>query len=128
MPVTMRPTGLNQPGRVSVHEGTGPGLTTRRLGEKSGTETVTLTTNDIPSHLHTTQQVGTSAGPNTPSPANAQPATVSQNAYNTGGPQDANMLVHDTGSTGGGGAHNNMQPYLVVNYIIALVGVYPSRS
>ncbi len=108
-------------GRVAMHAGNGPGLSPRNLGRKAGSETVTLTTNQMPSHHH---------------------GLVSGNANNEA--QAAGHLIgkegryaNSVGSTmhqasiqnaGGGQSHENMQPYLVVNYIIALQGVYPSRS
>lgn len=115
-------------GRTPVHAGTGPGLTTRRIGQRSGAETVTLNLTQVPAHDHTAQQPGSSAGPTTGSPANAQAATVDQDAYNQGGPTNSSMQAFTTGSTGGGGGHDNMQPFQVVNYIIAMEGIYPSRN
>lgn len=116
-------------GRAPIHEGTGAGLSPRMLGQRGGTETVVLNVSEMPAHDHTAQQPGTSAAPTTRSPANAIAATLpNMPAYNQGGPVDANMAVEATGTTGGGAAHPNMQPFLTVNYIIALVGVFPPRS
>ncbi len=115
-------------GRAPIHEGTGPGLTNRRLGQNGGAESVTLSISEMPAHDHTAQQPGTSAGPTTTSPQNAIAATLANPVYNQGGPVDANMAVEATGTTGGTGSHPNMPPFLVLNYIIALQGTYPSRS
>jgi microcystin-dependent protein len=82
-------------GRTAIGEGTGPGLTPRTLGSKTGVENVTLTEAQMPSHAHTLPL-----------------------------PPSSDM----TGSTGGNQPHTNMQPSLALNYIIALVGTFPSRS
>ena len=115
-------------GRAPIHAGSGPGLTRRTLGQRSGTEAVTLDVTQIPAHDHTAQQPGTSAGATTGNTANAQAATFRPPRYNQGGPTDSSMQAFTTGSTGGTGGHDNMQPFQVVNYIIALQGIYPSRS
>ncbi|MFV0566642.1 MAG: phage tail protein [Flavobacteriaceae bacterium] len=113
-------------GRVPVHAGSGPGLTTRVLGEKSGTETNTLSINQMPSHSHTVNAVvedGTQAVPtnNLPAGTKALDKEYSNAAANT--TMKSNMISN----TGGGQPVNNMQPYQTVNFIIALQGIYPSR-
>jgi microcystin-dependent protein len=112
-------------GRAALHMGTGPGLTNRRIGEKSGAESVTLTTQQIPSHNHATRVFN--QAPNTGDPTNGGPANTSQiplqiyhNAPNTDGAPTAN--------TGGSLSHPNMQPYLVINWCVALQGIFPSRN
>ncbi len=111
-------------GRVSLHTGTGPGLTPRRMGQKGGAEQVTLNVTQLPSHRHTVS--GDSSEANSVSPANRVPATAASAIYQStpDAPMNANML----GQTGGTRPHNNMEPYLVINWCIALVGIYPSRS
>ena len=115
-------------GRVPVHPGRGPGLLSYTLGAKGGVETVTLATSQIPSHNHLVESV--SADGNQPKPGGHLPAsesgTVSDLYSNADadGTMKASMITH----TGGGKNHENRQPYLTVNYIIALVGLYPSRS
>ncbi len=111
-------------GRASMHPGSGAGLTTRHLGERVGTETVTLNVNEIPAHKHGVQ--ATNANGNQNDPQNNiladEPA-----AYSNRNPQvlmNADMITN----TGGGGAHDNVQPCLCVNYIIALQGTFPSRN
>lgn len=122
-------------GRVPVHPGSGPGLSTYRLGEKAGAENVTLTTAQIPSHHHDISPGNVEVG-------NEAKGTVSSNtaagnyvgnhtdAFRTtgGGGNLASSLNGNTANTGGGGSHNNIQPLLCVNFIIALDGIYPSRS
>ena len=115
-------------GRVSIHAGQGPGLSPRSLGQKGGEEKVTLTTSQMPSHSHAvgcSDQIG-----NQPTPVNHIPsaeAAGGADVYQSSAPNQT-MSAAMIENTGGGQAHDNMQPYLAVNYIIALVGTYPSRN
>jgi microcystin-dependent protein len=112
-------------GRLPVHFGTFPG-TTFTIGEKAGLETVTLNTNQIPAHSH--QLVATTALGTAASPADKLVATGgSGNAYRPG-PGGAGMAGQAVSSAGGSQAHTNMQPYLVVNFIISLFGIFPSQT
>ena len=120
----------NLQGRAPIHPGRGPGLTSRRLGEKGGAATVTLTTLTSPSHNHglfgtneDTDEEGetTAAGNLTGKP------DASDRIYNNTGTQ-VPMAAGAIPAVGGNQPHNNLQPYLVMNYIIALTGQYPSRS
>lgn len=114
-------------GRTPIHAGKGPGLSERRLGSKGGQETVTLTANQIPAHNHSIN-VDANIG-NTNVPINNILANTGafDNEYSVGTP-NAQLSTHAVGNTGGGQAHNNMQPFTTINYIIALQGVFPSRS
>ncbi|MCX4248096.1 phage tail protein [Paraliomyxa miuraensis] len=112
-------------GRASLHAGSGPGLTPRSLGQKSGEETVTLTVNQMPSHGHVVNAADTMA--NVRSPSNAVLAQEATGAYQNGR-TDVTMNPAMIGNSGGSQPHDNMQPYLVVNYIIALEGIFPSRN
>ncbi|MEM6620719.1 MAG: tail fiber protein [Pseudomonadota bacterium] len=119
----------NMQGRAPMHPGRGPGLTSRRLGQQGGVEDVTLTEAQMPSHKHSVQGVQQSqfARGNNLSPLGnlfAPPQTGNSYAPPGAAVQMADVLT----DTGGSQAHNNMQPYLAMNFIIALVGVYPSRS
>jgi microcystin-dependent protein len=112
-------------GRVPVHAGTGNGLTPRRLGERGGQETVTLNTNQIPAHSH---PLTASANPaNDTNPADKLLARSAEDAYVAGTP-GATLSAQSISNAGGGQAHNNVQPYQALNYIIALQGTYPSRN
>ncbi|WMX13636.1 MULTISPECIES: phage tail protein [unclassified Aureispira] len=113
-------------GRVAIHPGNGPGLSDYRLGQKGGTETVTLTTNQIPSHNHMIN-VNNSAG-TTNDPTNHFLANTG--AFDSEYGTTANTIMNSNalGHTGGGQSHTNIQPYCCVNFIIALQGVFPSRS
>lgn len=115
-------------GRVPIHPGNGPGLTSRRLGERGGAEDVTLNVNQIPAHNHSANAV-TPAGNSNDAAGNywADDAGVSSGTYHTG-PANAAMNAGTIGNTGGSQPHPNMQPFLAVNFIIALFGIFPSRS
>lgn len=113
-------------GRIPLHAGDGPGLSPRRLGSKGGTEKETLTVNQLPSHRHTFSAV------NTPATETAPPAdgTLAQSAgYDLYVPPGGftNMASTDVSSVGGSRSHTNLMPFLCVHFIIALVGIYPSR-
>ena len=113
-------------GRVAMHAGTGPGLTPRNLGAKSGSETNTLTTNQIPSHKHT---ANISTSPNTDNASGNIPSQISgQPIYSSNKNSTVTMGSEFINNTGGGQPVNNVQPFQVVNFIIALQGTYPSRS
>lgn len=122
----------NLEGRAPMHPGRGPGLTDRRLGQRGGVETVTLSETQIPNHNHAvlaSDDPGGFAGggPNSATPVGSHFAnTSSSGQYYAPGQPDSPM--NETGETGGSQAHNNMQPYLAINFIIALQGLYPSRS
>jgi microcystin-dependent protein len=116
----------NLQGRAPMHEGNGPGLTPRRLGEVGGTTTATLTAAQMPQHTHTL--MGNSEAATTGNPAGAQLADADP-LRNYGPLRDnENLAPQAVANTGGSGAHNNLQPYLTLNFTIALVGLFPSRS
>ncbi len=116
-------------GRAPMHPGRGPGLTSRRLGQKVGTETVTLTEAQIPSHSHTARGATILSNVTTPTSNSSLSRSVPGSAYQDDTRTNLVDLASETHSTTGGGqAHANIQPYLTLNFIIALVGLYPSRS
>jgi microcystin-dependent protein len=121
-------------GRAPIHPGTGPGLSNHTLGQKSGQETVTLTTNQLPSHSHTAHMMA-SSGQGTTNTADGNALNHIPKGgtppyfYNSDNPtiaMNANSVVVD--NAGGGQAVNNMQPVLALNYIIAVQGTFPSRT
>lgn len=113
-------------GRAPMHPGRGPGLTSRRLGERLGVETVGLNETQMPSHNHTMR--GNEEGGDSTNPQNRVFGEPSDDLYTTSGTNVA-MATNTLSSAGGGGQpHNNMQPYLAMYFIIALQGLYPSRS
>ena len=120
----------NLQGRVPMHPGRGPGLTSRRLGEVGGATEVTLSETQIPPHSHSLSVVNADTeeeGQQSPGNAALGRPGPSQRMFGANANM-ANMSGDAVGTSGGNSAHNNMQPYLALNYIIALQGFYPSRS
>jgi microcystin-dependent protein len=112
-------------GRAPMHSGTGTGLSSRIIGELGGTETVTLSSQQIPSHSH--QLVVSSAAGTAASPQGTVPADGGNGSAQYT-PDTGSLLTQPTqflGVAGGSQPHENMQPYLAVNYIISLYGVFP---
>ncbi len=110
-------------GRVPVHIGSSV-----TLGEQGGVENVTLTTSQLPSHSHTL--AGSSDLANASAPGGALPAAKPRGGINRYSPPGSNtvMAPGSVAATGGGQPHNNMQPYLVLSWLIALEGIFPSRN
>lgn len=117
-------------GRVPMHWGTGTGLSTRSIGELSGTETVTLTTNQMPAHSHVMS--ATTAVAN---------ATAIGNTVELGALSGDTMYATDitgangfatsatsTSMAGGNQPHDNCMPTLTVQYCIAYDGIFPQQS
>jgi len=115
--------------RMPIHTGTGPGLSPRFQGSVGGTETVTLTTNQIPSHTHTLQAFDGTGDDTDPTNRVMHEGhhPFLHRIYNTQNP-DASMHPTAISNTGGGQSHDNMPPYLTINCIIAKTGVFPSRN
>jgi microcystin-dependent protein len=118
----------NLQGHVAVGPGQGPGLSTYVLGETIGSSAVTLNSTQLPSHNHVAN--ASSAGGNAGAPATNTiwaASTDGDNLYASSG-KNSTMAMTALSPTGGNQPHNNMQPFLVLNYIIALIGIFPSRS
>jgi len=117
-------------GRFPMHRGHGPGLTNRVVGQRSGTETNTLAVNNLASHSHGGTVVTSTAEGDRTDPAGAYLARpeepVQPYAGSTGGSMGAGSIQID--NTGTGQAVNNLPPFLVVNFVIALAGIYPSEN
>lgn len=114
----------NLQGRAPMHPGRGPGLTDRRLGEKVGVNTVTLSAAQLPSHSHNLMSFN-STSTDTPSSA---VGLGNAPIYGAGTGTKVSLASNAVQASGGGQAHNNIQPFLAMNFIIALQGLYPSRS
>lgn len=112
-------------GRIPLHQGHGPGLSERRLGSKGGAEKVTLTTNQLPSHSHAWN--ANTAAATGGSPQGKVLATPSGFRLYQQTDPNANLAASTIANTGGSQSHTNLMPTLCVHFIIALVGIYPSR-
>lgn len=109
-------------GRAPMHLGSGPGLTPYTIGARGGAESVTLSSNQLPVHTHGVQ-------------ASAFPATSRDGADQVLAQGDTNLYgptadgdIAGPVAVGGSQSHTNLMPYQCLNFIVALVGIYPSRS
>jgi microcystin-dependent protein len=112
-------------GRLPIHMGQGPGLSSYVIGQSGGTESVTLIANQIPAHNHLLMVSGTAATAS--SPQSNMLANATPNLYLRDTPSGA-MSNASINLTGGNQAHENMMPYLCVSFIISLFGIFPSQS
>jgi len=115
-------------GRIPLHQGTSPANGQNFvIGESAGTESVTLSTQQIPIHTHP-YFCSTGAGTNAADPANAVPSKSDLSQYSTAAP-DTQMGTPPMTSdaTGGSQPHENMAPFLCINYIISLFGLFPHQ-
>ena len=115
----------NLQGRAPMHPGRGPGLTSRSLGQRGGAHTITLSEAQMPNHNHSvyaSQRAG-----NQTEGVNGYVAQPTHNQYVSAG-TDTSLHANALENSGGSQAHNNLQPFLTMNFIIALVGLYPSRG
>ncbi len=122
-------------GRVPVHMGQGPGLSSYNIGQAGGAETVTLTLGQLPSHNH--YMYVNSGGPTTSNPGGA---FLASGPYTGSGPNATELKLYNPGNNGaqlnssaidnagGNQGHSNIQPFLAVTYVIAMQGIYPSRN
>jgi microcystin-dependent protein len=116
-------------GAAPMQQGQGPGLSSRSLGDTSGVPDVTLLTTEMPAHTHQVNAVDASGDVTTPTNAlwaSAMLGRIGTNIYSDATPSQM-MNTMTTAITGGSQPHNNMPPYLCVNFIIALQGIFPQR-
>lgn len=111
-------------GNSPMFWGQGPGLTDRFLGEIGGSETVTLLQSEIPNHVHTINTLTDSGIQSSPAGALSARAPL----YSTGQASAVAMSFNALSMAGGSQPHNNMQPYLTLNFCIALQGIFPPRG
>jgi len=115
-------------GSAPMQPGQGQGLSDRVLGEMSGVESITLLQSEIPLHTHT---VNTMSDPGTlqvPGPDRVLSRPSAGNTYQTNTSANLQMMAPQSLALAGGGLpHNNMQPYLTLNFCIALQGIFPQR-
>ncbi|WP_340075262.1 phage tail protein [Leptobacterium sp. I13] len=114
-------------GRAPMAPGRGPGLSNRILGEKGGTETNTLSTLQMPPHSHNVNAVSSDGSESVPTNNLLAGSGALDREYSNANP-DTTMKSNMISTSGGGQPVNNMQPYSVVNFIIALDGIYPPRN
>jgi microcystin-dependent protein len=121
----------NLAGRSAVHPGAGPGLSGWEAGQMNGTESVTLTTPQLATHSHgilANNTVGTTSVPTGQVPAKGLDGgsgteyTIYETTSNT------QMAAGSVTPSGGSQPHDNMAPFLAINYIICVEGVYPARN
>jgi microcystin-dependent protein len=120
----------NLKGRIPLHFGRGDGLTNHELGEAFGSETVTLTANQMPEHSHSAAIKAANAGTTNLPQNNLFGKIARSNIYSTPDASLANMAEGSVALANSGGSqpHSNMQPYLTMSYIIAIYGIYPIRG
>ncbi len=124
----------NLQGNLAGGQGSGPGLTQRFIGEQDGSATVTLLPTQIPTHSHSLQAKNSTASSPSPTgnalakgafPNGATNGSIAM--YQTAAP-DVQMNAQAVQLQGGNQPHNNLMPYLTLNYCIALQGIFPPRG
>ena len=113
-------------GRVPIHQGTGGDGINYQLAEKGGVESVTLTTQQIPSHSHAF--LGSTVAATLTSPSGSVVGTSAQVDYLTIAQATVAMNANAVSPVGGSQPHSNLQPFLCVSYIISLFGIFPSQT
>lgn len=114
--------------RIPLHQGTGPGLSPRRLGSRGGSESETLTANQLPSHSHDFHASSSSSTEEVPVGRVVADTTQTGLRYLNNSTPDSNFSSAAIDNTGGSQRHTNLMPSLCIHYIVALMGIYPTRS
>lgn len=116
-------------GRLPIGQGTGPGLTSRTIGQRLGSESLTLAQENLPAHTHITNAAQGEANLNIPENGSL-PATVANGGllYSSQKPGNSTLDPNTLADAGGTAPHDNMMPSLAVSFIIAMFGTYPSRN
>jgi microcystin-dependent protein len=119
----------NLQGCVAMDSGSGAGLTTRNVGDTGGSPTVTLLTTELPAHNHVPQAETTAGTTPTAGPGAffAKTGSSLTAEYRAGAP-NALMSPGALATAGNGQPHNNLMPFVVMYYVIALQGIFPARS
>ena len=122
-------------GRAAIGQGQGPGLSPYAIGETQGAEQVTLTTATVPAHSHAFPAFASSATTNAPNGAlpaeghgSGRGGGFAVNTYSASGTAVSLAAGQVAPAAGGGQPHSNLQPYLTLNWCIALQGVFPARA
>lgn len=113
-------------GRLPLHYGQGAGLSARNIAETGGVEQVTLTTQQIPSHTHAVVAGGPGVADRPEGRVLATPPETRPYVEDT--VASVAMAPQSVGATGGSQPHSNLQPYLCVDFIISLFGIFPSPT
>jgi microcystin-dependent protein len=125
----------NLQSRVPIHQGQGQGLSSYVMGQLAGEENHTLISNEMPQHLHTVSPPCSAEDANLAAAKNnylASPQVAvggaAVNVYTSAASPNTFMAATNSSIVGGSQPHNNLQPYLVVNFCIAVQGIFPSRN
>lgn len=118
----------NLQGNVPMHPGQGPGLSLHDLGETGGSETVSLLESEMPSHAHPVLASALLGDVQLPTAATALSRSAQGSAYQTSTDNLVAMAPEVLPPAGGDQPHNNLMPYLTLNFCIALQGVFPPRT
>jgi microcystin-dependent protein len=115
-------------GRVLLTAGQGPGLSSYQVGQAGGSETMALSTVNLPAHSHAVALPGSASEGDAQSPAGKSPAAQTRTPLYAAPPANLSMAPAAVSSVGGGQPVNNMQPYVTLTCVIALQGIFPSRN
>ena len=115
-------------GRFPMHEGTGPGLSSKSLGQKGGVENVVMTANQMPSHNHALSGQSSNGTSDLPTGHMVARDPAGTPGYGDGAANVVGMHGSSIGNVGGNQQQTNVPPFLVINFIIALQGLFPSRN
>jgi len=114
-------------GRVPIHQGQGPGLSPYTIGEVQGAETVTVTNNQLSIHNHVANGSGGTGTTHTPGNS-VWAGTAAAKQFVAGTSANGTLNAQSLGTVGNGLPHDNMLPFLAVTFIIATIGIFPSRN
>ena len=114
-------------GRIPVHQGQGPGLSNRPIGQRSGAEDVTLNVTHIPAHSHQIQ-ADTAAGSQSNPAGQFLAASPNVRVFRPVAPNTVMAADAISNSAGGAQQHDNVMPFTCIHFIIALSGDFPSRN
>lgn len=112
-------------GRIPIHQGQGAGLSSRVISETGGAESVTLTSAQMPAHVH---KIGSGATATLADPSGNVVADTGATAIYGTAPATVSMAPEASVSAGGNQPHNNLMPYQCVSFIISMFGIFPSQA